>query len=903
MAAALLETKLHIPSVRPELVVRTRLVERLRLGLQARLTLISAPAGSGKTTLLAEWASTSAQVHDSVAWLSLDATDNEPTTFWGYVIAALQRRAPEVGKGALALLDEDQLMAPEAALTSLINDLSGMSERVTLVLDDYHVIHSPEVQAGMVFFLEHLPEQVALVIATRSDPPLPLARLRGRREVVEIRDADLRFTLDEATAYIHETGLELTGSELAVLEERTEGWIAALQLAALSMQGREDVSGFIDGFAGSDRYIVDYLVEEVLEAQPDEVKRFLLQTSILGRLSGELCDAVTGHEGGKAMLERLDRANLFTIPLDDHRQWYRYHHLFGDVLQVRLLDEHPQLVHDLHRRASAWWERNGERADALRHALEGEDYNRAADLVELAIPDLARKRQEHTMRDWLDAIPDNLYETRPVLAIGWVGSRLVSGDLEGVEARLQQAEQWVDGGHSDAGFPHRPDDMVVRDQEAFRRLPGSIAVYRAALARSRGDVDGTIDQAQRALSVIGEDDQLERGSAAGLLALAHWSRGQLDDAYRWWSEAAKSLEKAGHVSDVIGLHIALADILIEQGRLREAKRTYQRGLKIASDHAAPEIRGVADMHVGLADLYREWNGLATARDHLQISEELGARAGLAQNAYRSNVVWARILEAEGDPEGALGLLDEAERLYTSDYFPEVRPIPAMRARIWIRQGNVTQARAWVQGQGLSTRDDPSYLREFEHITLVLTLLASDRDGPAEQAEIARFLDRLLVQAESAGRMGNVIEILILRAIAYVTADLPAAVASLERAMALAEPEGYVRVFADHGATISALLEALPGQSSAYSRLLVAAAGSARTRAPAQRGLVEPLTQRELEVLRLLNTDLAGPEIARELYVSLNTLRTHTKSIYSKLGANSRRAATRKAGELGLVPPR
>ncbi|HSL81841.1 MAG TPA: helix-turn-helix transcriptional regulator, partial [Thermoanaerobaculia bacterium] len=439
------------------------------------MTLISAPAGSGKTTLLTEWIGSSGRGHASAGWLSLDESDNEPTTFWTYVIAALRTAAPEVGAGALDSLDEGQQPLPEAALTLLINDLDALPGPITLVLDDYHVIHSPEVQAGVLFFVDHLPENVNLMIATRSDPALPLARMRSRRELIEVRASDLRFTSDEAGAYLSEMGLALTRRELAVLEERTEGWIAALQLAALSLQSREDVASFIDGFAGSDRYIVDYLVEEVLQALPDEVRSFLLQTSILDRMNGPLCDAVTDRTGGKTMLERLDRANLFTVPLDDHRQWYRYHHLVAHVLHARLLDEQTGLELVLHRRASAWWERNGQQAEAIRHAFAGEDFGRAADLVELALPDLSRRRQEHTMREWLDAIPDELFETRPVLAIGYVGSRLVSGDLEGVEIRLRQAEQWVNG--SGAEFGHNPDEMVVRDDEAFRRLPRRIAVY------------------------------------------------------------------------------------------------------------------------------------------------------------------------------------------------------------------------------------------------------------------------------------------------------------------------------------------------------------------------------------------------------------------------------------------
>ena len=387
MAGPLLETKLYVPRRRRGLVARPRLSERLNRGAESKLTLVSAPAGFGKTTLLAEWLAAAPADGRSAAWLSLDQRDNDPALFWTYLIAALQTAAPGVGAGALvapavAPAARSKRSSPRCSTTS-----APSPNDVVLVLDDYHVIDAREVQDGMAFLLEHLPPQLHLVIASRADPALPLARLRARGELVEIRAADLRFTPDEAAAYLNEVmGLALTAQDVAALEGRTEGWIAALQLAALSMQGRDDVAGFIAGFAGDDRYIVDYLVEEVLQRQPEQVRSFLLQTSILDRLSGPLCDAVTGQDGGKAMLEALDRGNLFLVPLDDRRQWYRYHHLFADVLRARLLDEQPDRVPELHRRASDWYEQNGERSEAIRHALAGEDFERAADLVELAIP-------------------------------------------------------------------------------------------------------------------------------------------------------------------------------------------------------------------------------------------------------------------------------------------------------------------------------------------------------------------------------------------------------------------------------------------------------------------------------------------------------------------------------------
>jgi len=421
-AGPLLQTKLYIPKLRHGQVERPRLLERLSRGAESKLTLVSAPAGFGKTTLLAEWLEGAASDGISTAWLSLDPGDSQATTFWSYVIAALQTVAPGFGANSLSLLRQPQPPAIEAILATLVNELSETSHQIIFVLDDYHAIDARDVDQGMAFLLDHLPRHVHVVIATRADPAFPLARLRGRAELAEIRAADLRFTPDEALAYLNEVmGLNLTASDVSALEERTEGWIAALQLAALSLQGRDDVAGFIAGFAGDDRYIVDYLVEEVLHRQPEEVRSFLLDTSILDRLTGPLCDAVTGQSGGKAMLEALDRANLFLVPLDDRRQWYRYHHLFADVLMARLKDEQPDRVPELHRRASDWYEHNGDRSEAIRHALAGEDFDRAASLIESAVPALRQGHQEVTALRWLRALPDEVIGRRPFrrVACAW----------------------------------------------------------------------------------------------------------------------------------------------------------------------------------------------------------------------------------------------------------------------------------------------------------------------------------------------------------------------------------------------------------------------------------------------------------------------------------------------------
>ena len=864
MATSLLQTKLYAPRRRRGLVPRPQLTDLLARGAETKLTLVSAPAGFGKTTLLAEWLSEAAEAGSATAWLSLDVGDNEPAVFWSHVIAALQGALPGVGTTALALLGSSG--APAAAvLAPLINELAAVPGQVVLVLDDYHAIDAPEIHDGMAFFLEHLPANLHLVITTRMDPALPLARLRARGELTEIRAADLRFTPDEAAAYFNGTmGLALTDANVADLERRTEGWIAALQLAGLSMQGRDDIAGFIAGFAGDDRYIVDYLVEEVLHRQSEQVRTFLLETSILTRLTGSLCDAVTLQAGGKATLEALERGNLFLVPLDDRRQWYRYHHLFADVLRVRLLDERPSMAHELHRRACEWHEAHGDRPEAIRHAMAGGDLARAADLVELAIPATVQARGEAKLRQWLEALPDELLKFRPVLSNAYAGTLLSRGELAGVEQRLQDAERWIDG-RADAGI----GEMVVADAAAFRQLPGSVAVHRAGQALMLGDVAATVAHARRAFDLVSADDHRARGGAAGLLALAAWRGGDLEAASRWYTAAMASLARAGHLSDVIGCGLALADIRLAQGRLAEALAVYERGLTLATGQGGRVLRGAADMHVGISTIFLERDNIAGARQHLIQADELGEDNGLPQNAYRSRVALAAVRRAEGDLHGALELLTAAERLYVNDFSPDVRPVAAVKARVLIAAGRLAEAADWARASGVAVADELSYIREFEHITLARLLLAQ---GAHETA----FLERLRTAAENGGRNGSVIEILVLMALTHRAAgDAAGAQAALGRAAAMAEPEGYVRILADEWA-------------------------SAAPRTPSRQPLVEPLSERELDVLRLLASDLDGPDIARELYVSLNTLRTHTKNIFSKLGANSRREAVRRASEIGLL---
>ena len=474
----LLQTKLYPPRVTRELVDRPRLAERL--GARPAVLLVSAPAGFGKSTLLAQLLLGDSHRPDrpAVAWLSLDSGDSDPSSYWAYVLAALRTASPGLGASAQALLESPGGAPITTVLTSVINDLAGSDEDVVLVLDDYHVVHAPAIHEAMGFLVDHLPPQLRLVIATRSDPPLPLARLRARGELAEVRAADLRFTEPETVAYFAGMGLRLSAAEVSTLEGRTEGWVAALQLAALSLQGREDLTGFIDGFAGDDRHVVDYLVEEVVHRQPEAVRDFLLRTSVLPRLSGPLTDAVTGRTDGRAMLEALDRDNLFVVPLDDQRRWYRYHHLFADMLQARLLDELPGQARELHRRASAWFEQEGDTTAAVDHALAADDGDRAAGLVEAALPAMTRERREAQLRRWMEALPDEVYARRPVLANGYVGALMSTGETRGVEPRLRLAEEWVEAAQAlPAG--KSPSGLLAAHPVQWQRLPGWVRIHRA----------------------------------------------------------------------------------------------------------------------------------------------------------------------------------------------------------------------------------------------------------------------------------------------------------------------------------------------------------------------------------------------------------------------------------------
>jgi LuxR family maltose regulon positive regulatory protein len=919
-----LETKLFAPIRRRQLTARPRLTARLDVTLHPghRMTLVSAPAGFGKTTAVSDWLADIPQrwPRARVGWLSLDAGDNDLPRLMTHLATALT----SVGMPIEAtVVDALHSVTETTALTALVNELDragheSPGEVWVLVLDDYHVIESADVHAAMAFLLAHLPEHLHMLITTRADPPLPLALLRSRGQLTELRAADLRFTASEAQEFLtHTMDLDLTTAEVGLLEERTEGWITGLQLSALSlgsMDGRAEISAFIAALNGSSRYIIDYLTDEVLSRQTARVREFLTATAELDRLTGPLCDALTDEADGAQMLEHLERSNLFVVPLDDGRTWYRYHHLFADVLRARLRVEAPERVLDAHVRASTWFSAHDMTEDAVSHALAGRDFERAAYLVEAALPELRRSRQDALVLGWIRALPEPVLQRSPVLSImaGW--SLMVAGNLDAVEQRLDDAEAALL-----AGAHEQERAAAWADTDDLRTAPATVAVYRASLAQARGDVIGTVRHAERALGLAGPADHFIRGAAGGFLGLAAWAAGDVRTGLETFAEAVRNLRLAGNLVDALDSTVVLADMWMALGRQSRARLVCEQALRTEADTAQRHLRAQADLHVVLAELDRERDELADAEAHLETARVLGAQASITENHHRWFVAEAQLRAARGDRAGATPLLDQAEALYRHGFYPDVRPIRAMRARLQIASGDLDSAIAWAGERGLGTGDDPEYLREYEHLTLARLLLAQHQDehrrwpdGASSLTAALGLLERMLAAAVSAGRDGSAQEINALLAVGHhCRDDQPAALAALSRALIEApEPDSYVRLYLDEGDPMTSLLEwaaTAPDvdgderrsalrerarQILLHRRPLVGAQ-------PAQ-ALVAGLSQRELAVLRLLDSALTGPEIARELYVTVNTLRTHTKRIFTKLDVKTRAAAVRRGHELALL---
>lgn len=907
----LVATKMRVPRPRPGWVPRPRLLELLRAGAGRELVLVCGPAGFGKSSLLAEWVRSDRRA--AVAWLSLDEGDNDPVRFWRYVVAALDRVQPGVAEHAGPLLGGPASTTCTAAVTALVNELAGVPDEVVLVVDDYHLIQAAEVHRSLEFLLDHLPPSLRLVLASRSDPPLPLARLRARGQLAELRAAELRFTLDETAGLLRgATGRDLPDRVVAALGECTEGWVAGLQLAALSLLGRgdsADIAGFVAEFSGSHRYVLDYLAEEVLDRQGEQLRTFLLETSVLERLSGPLCDAVLGRGGSQQLLESVERANLFLIPLDEARQWWRYHHLFADLLQARLLHQHPARVPELHRAAADWHERHGLTEDAIRHALATGDTARAAQLIEGYLQAQVLRRDEGaTLVRLLTALPAEVVHRRPLLALGQAVVALRRGRLDEVEPLLTLTEQAY------ARAPERPYEASIdRRSSTLGNIPAAVAVARADLARLRGDSARAGALARAALTHITDEDERLASLARYQVAVADWLAGQLGQAER---------ALVGIVSERIAseeCHLALRGgfdlgaVQQAQGRLGAALRTYQRGLEVAARSGSPPSAGMA--RVGLAAVLYERDELVVATEQAVAGVEQCRRIVYASPLVTGLLTLARIRQAEGDRLGALTAIDEAEGV-----MPQVvdlrNSLPALRARLALTNGNLAEAAGWVRGLGLSIDDLPAYYREPEYLVLARVLLAQQHPGPA-----LALLERWRVLALTQGRTGSLIALHVLAALAHAAqGDEPAALAALAQALTLAAPEGYIRVFVDEGAPLGALLrelmvgrrlEQLAGAHTVAGQFLTRLAAAfdrhgtpvllrARRGAVTMPGLVEPLSAREQEVLALLATGNPNRAIAEQLVITLDTVKRHVSHVFNKLGVANRTQAATRARQLGLL---
>ena len=924
----LLATKLHVPRPQPGFVPRRRLVEALGEGLARGRVLVCAPAGFGKTALLADWARGGGR---PVAWLGLDGGDSDPARFWRYAVAALDRARPGLAGRVGPLLPRSL----EGLVTALINELAADPgpDEVLLVLDDYHLVDSGPVHESVAFLLENLPPDLRVVVSGRADPPLPLARLRARGQLAELRAADLRFTPEEAAALLGETaGPGLPGAAVAALVARTEGWAAGLQLAGLSLRGHADAAGFAAAFSGSHRFVLDYLADEVLDGQTGQVRAFLLETSVLERLSGELCDAVTGRAGSQAILQDIERAGLFLVPLDEVRGWWRYHHLFADLLRARLQAEQPGRVQALHRAAAAWCEEHDLADDAVRHALAAGDAAWAARLVERHVETLLGRSEGATLRRWLSALPAESVRDRPRLCLAQAYGAALGFRLEALEALLDDAERAfaVSGDE-----PY--EDPAGRPVSVLANVPAGIAFLRASLARLRGDAALAAGYNRQALAQLGEDDWLMRSFVRWNRAVTDWLAGRLGPAEHGLAEVLAERRAAdeavrrvgGEPTEVLraveggaeffagflAMRVCydLGEVQRAQGNLDAALATYRQALDTAGESSQTAHTGLA--HVGLAQVLYERNELTAALDHATRGVTLCRQLAFTPPLATGLAVVARIRHAHGDAAGALEAMGEAGQAGLS---PQViallNPVPSQRARLLLAQGDVHAAAQWTTAAGLSPDDEPDYPREPAYLVLARVLLAQNDPGPA-----LTLLQRLLDAAGSQGRTGSIVEIQALRALALAAhGDHASALGALTEALTLARRHGYVRVLADEGAPMRALLAQLsaarPGQQHAARRIdpgylaaLLRACGQADA-VPAQRraaaappGLAEPLTDRELEVLRLIAAGRSNQRIAHDLVVALDTVKKHVTHVLGKLGAANRTEAAARARQLGLIP--
>ncbi|TMV49676.1 LuxR family transcriptional regulator [Paenibacillus mesophilus] len=876
MSTPLLSTKLYIPSPRPQSVPRPRLIERLNEGLNRKLTLITASAGFGKTTLVTVWL---AGCGLPAAWLSLDEEDIDPARFVTYFCAALQTIGVNVGSGVAGALQAPQPLPIESILTVLLHELAAVPHHFVLVLDDYHAVASEPIDHALAFVLAHMPPQMHLVIATREDPHFPVARLRVRNQLTELRAQDLRFTTSEAAAFLNEAmGFNLSSESIALLESRTEGWIAGLQLAALSMQGHRDVSGFIRTFTGSHHFIADYLVEEVLQQQPASVQTFLLHTSILDRMCGPLCDAVVrsgAAASGQEALEYLERANLFIVPLDNERRWYRYHHLFADLLRHRL----HRSIHssELHIRASEWFEDNGLELEAFHHAAAAQDIERAARLMEGGGMPLLFRGASSSIRNWLDSMPKEELDARPSLWVMYASALLMAGQITGVEPKLQAAEKAL----QNAFLDDKTKDLI-----------GHIASIRATLAVSRHQAETIMTESRRALLYLHPDNLPVRTATTWTLGYAYHLQGDRAAASSAYTEALSISRTIGHFIITIMAALGLGKMQEADNQLHVAAETYRGVLELAGDSPMP---AVCEAHLGLARIYYEWNDLDAAEQHGQQSIRLARQLEHTDRVVAGELFLARLRLATGEASGAAAILARADHVARQQHFVHQMPhMAAAHVLVWLRQGNVEAAAQLAQKHELPI------CRARVHL--------AHRDTSAAIA----MLESLQRQAEAKGLEDERLQAMVVLAVAlYEHGAKLHAVNMLKDALTMAEPGGFIRIFVDEGIRMDGLLrEAAAHQvmPDYVGKLLAAFEGeepgsevkSDQLPSEAAKPLIEPLSARELEILSLIAQGLSNHEIGERLFLALSTVKGYNRNMFDKLQVKRRTEAVARARRLGLL---
>jgi LuxR family maltose regulon positive regulatory protein len=884
MKTPILATKLYIPASRPHLVPRARLIELLNHGLRRKLTLISAPAGFGKTTLVSEWL---ADLQHPIAWLSLDDGDNDLQRFLTYLLSALQAIAPDIDQSALSML-QSQPPPVEAVLTLLLNDLAGIPDPFILVLDDYHVIRSNSVDYALTFLIERLPPQAHVIIATREDPHLPLPRLRVRDQLTELRVADLRFTSAEAAAFLTDVmGLALSPEDIAALEMRTEGWIAGLQLAAISLQGHHDASDFIASFTGSHRFVMDYLVEEVLRQQPEDVQEFLLRTSILDRLCGPLCDAVVvnAHVSGQTTLDYFERANLFIVPLDDERRWYRYHQLFAQLLRQRLQSsiaastgDERNLLAVLHLRASVWYEEHGMELEAFQHAAAAHDVERAARLIGETRMLRHAPGVAATIMDWLASLPKTALDARPSLSIQYASLMLTTGQVAGVEQKLLAAEAAL----HDAATDHMTKDLV-----------GQIAAMRATMALAQYQGETILAQSILALEYLSPDNWSLRAGATWTLGVAYSLQGDRVAARNAYRDSITLSQISGNTFTIILATIGLGNVQEMDNQLHQAAETYRRVLTLAGASPLPIA---SEAHLPLARICYEWNDLEAAEIHGRQSLRLAGQYGQGIDRFvLCEIFLARLKLAQGDMEGAASLLAQAAQSTGEQNFASRLPeLAAMQALMFLRRGNLESAATLAQRHNLPLTQARVYLAQGDPGVALATLESWRR------------------QVEAKGWQDERLKVTLLQALALQEAGArDRATQAIAEALMLAAPGGFIRSFIDEGSPMARLLSAAATQGimpDYIGKVLTAFDAEKRWNEEASRSLssapgyalVEPLSQRELEVLHLIAQGCSNDEIGERLFIALDTVKGHNRKIFGKLQVQRRTEAVARARALGLL---